>query len=176
MTAKQVAALVVVAFGAGCGSAKTSAWQSFTPETKDFQIHMPSPVKTNVISHGPTPDTWTYEASEGEQVRGTLNQYRVMVVLRGKRPATATEQLDGYRDSERNIYPTGNIVKETKIAIGGFPGRELEIEYWSGKQRAFTRVFLANDKSFHLRVSGDTIKSASQTEVTTFFESFKLNP
>ena len=86
------------------------------------------------------------------------------------------EQLDGYRDSKKSIYPTGKIVKETNIAVGGYPGRELEIEYWSGKQRALARVVLVGEKSYHLRVSGDTIQSVSQTEVKTFFESFKPNP
>jgi hypothetical protein len=161
---------------AGCRG-PTAPWPVFTPRANDFEVQMPAPVTTaypagqrsdGVLEHA------VYRSSQGDANAGTLTRYEVNMVLRGNRPMTAEQQLDQYRDDMKLGFSGAKVARETKITLDGHPGRELEIAHSEGK--VFARIYLVKSRSYELQVVGRPVKTSSQPEVQTFFNSFKLKP
>lgn len=68
----------------------------------------------------------------------------------------------------------GKIIEEKKIELkGGYPGRELKIDFNSGNAIIFMRLYLVKNKLFLLETITQTNK-APNASITRFFNSFQL--
>lgn len=88
-------------------------------------------------------------------------------------PEKEDDMLDGGRDGA--VAKTqGTLVSETRISLGGNPGRELKIEAQSRKLIVHARVYLVNKKRLYQLLMFAPKDSSTNEEASRFLDSFKL--
>ena len=85
---------------------------------------------------------------------------------------TADKILDDARDGAvKNIQ--GNLLKETKVSIDNYPGRDLTIESTVGDAVVRARIYLSKQRLYQIMVTTSE-KMSKSYNIDKFFNSFKL--
>jgi hypothetical protein len=85
-----------------------------------------------------------------------------------KLPEFFRTSIDG---AVKNV--NGKLISEKVVALDGFPGREVKIDYGNGMAIIFLRMFLVNNKGYFVQTISQTGKEGNES-AARFHKSFKL--
>lgn len=158
---------------AGCGGGE-AAWTEFKSEAGGFSLLMPGE-PTEEVQTQPTEvgdidiHMFTYETQDTAYMGGYNLLPQAIVDL-----SEPNAMLDSACNGQ--VSSTGGVeVSRQEIALGAYPGRDLEIriEDASGVKTLHTRIYLVENKLYQILVVGDENQSGAE-DTLKFLDSFKL--
>jgi hypothetical protein len=165
--------LVVGALLAGCGGGE-AAWAEFKSEEGGFSILMPGKpteeTQTQATELGNIDVySYTYEEEDVAYMVGYNLLPAAMLEASSSGP-----MLDGACDGQVSGV-SGTEVSRQEIALGAYPGRDLEIrvENADGITTLHTRIYLVENKLYQILVVGREGQSTSPDTIK-YLDSFKL--
>jgi serine/threonine protein kinase len=153
---------------------KASEWQRFYPPGGRCSVLMPgTPKAERQVTN--TADgnlyTYTHNLRYGDQQFAVLYTDLLGVIPRGQQIDTA---LDGGRDGLLKALPKARLLRETKVYLDGFPGREWEIETADGANGLTVRSFLVRQRMYLL--TAEIPRGAATGDREKFLTSLELMP
>lgn len=156
----------------GCGGAGGGQWQQFGASEGGFTVSMPGqPVKRQealTTAVGPL-QSWSYSVAPAQGVAYGVDYADYPSAVVQRYPPDAV--LNSARDA-LVAKVNGRLRDERAISLGGYPGRELQLDVATGGfVRA--RLYLVGQRQYQVVAVIPNDKAGSQ-DASRFLNSFKL--
>jgi hypothetical protein len=160
-------ACIVLSVCVASVSAQSGDWKEYVYSDDGFAVSFPSeptlqksmiPLKT-----GGEAEMHSYAVDAGD--------YALLAMV-GYYPSGSVISLTGARDGMVSAVK-GRIVSERSLALGNYPGLQVEIEMDATKGRARARLYAVGEKLYQLISVAENDKPISP-DTTRFFASFHL--
>jgi hypothetical protein len=171
LTVKLLVLFVVIAVISGCD---ILGWQKYASIEGGFSVYMPAkPTGHKIIldtAYGQNYlNLFVVNRKDDDLVYSVSFINCPDALLQAK---TADKILDDARDGAvKNIQ--GNLLKETKVSIDNYPGRDLTIESTVGDAVVRARIYLSKQRLYQIMVTTSE-KMSKSYNIDKFFNSFKL--
>jgi hypothetical protein len=159
----------------GCGGAgkNKAEWQRFESEQNRFSILFPG-APQEFAESVPT-EVGTIEAQSFVVQQGD-GGFAVNVVHHPPEAVSASDpqtMLDAARDrAVANV--SGELLEEKDVTLGGYPGREIQVEIADGQGMVRSRFYLVENRLYAVQTISQ--KPGASTDVDRFLDSFQLTP
>src|SRR5262245_9132548 len=127
-------------------------WKEYTPKGAGFSIKMPAMPMEDEVPAGGKERIKVYKYVLPEN--GGLYQAGYNEITGNAEQASAKEKdklLDSNRDSSIKIMK-GKLLKENKISLEKYPGRDVFFEAEEGKLAGRFRTYLVKNRLYHLLI------------------------
>jgi hypothetical protein len=147
-------------------------WRRHQSGEGGFAVDLPAPVKKDMPIPGVKPEP-------GQKVEGTVlwkrgEVYAVVYIdisPAGQRAVDDEAALDA-AVKEMRADPEARVVREDRVKVSGFPGREVESLYSDGG--TYVTRFVVADRRFYVLITGGRFVRPGNANVRRFLDSFEV--